>query len=99
MDPAQPGAPDQDEGACRREAAMSSLHHDRIAHGTPDALRDFIGEHLALAALQAELGATYAAIADDAGLEYAVRRLVAYTRAAIGTLADLKGHKEDGGRL
>jgi hypothetical protein len=99
MDPAQPGAPDQDAGNCGREAAMSALNYDQIAHGTPDASREFIGEHLSLAALQADLGATYAAVGDDVGLEYAVRRLVAYTRAAIGTLADLKEDKNRGGRI
>ena len=74
------------------------LQTDHVAHGTPEALREFIGEHLLLAALQADLGATYASIGDDAGLEYAVRRLVAYTRAAIGTLADLKEERNRGGR-
>jgi hypothetical protein len=71
----------------------------RLAHGTPEALREFIGEHLSLAALQADLGATYAAIGDDVGLEYAIRRLAAYLRAAIGTLADLKEDKNRGGRI
>jgi hypothetical protein len=74
------------------------LQTDDVAHGTPHALREFIGEHLLLAALQADLGATYAAIGDDAGLEYAVRRLVAYTRVAIATLADLKEDMNEGGR-
>jgi hypothetical protein len=63
-------------------------------HGTPDAYREFIGETLAMARTQADLGATYASIGDDAGLEYAVRRLVAYTRAALGTLNDLRTTKE-----
>jgi hypothetical protein len=63
-------------------------------HGTPDAYREFIGEMLAMACIQAELGATYASISDDAGLEYALRRLVAYTRAALGTLNDLRTTKE-----
>lgn len=75
------------------------LHHNQVAHGTPEALREFIGEHLSLAALQADLGATYAAVGDDVGLEYAIRRLVAYTRTAIGTLADLKEDKNRGGRI
>ena len=63
-------------------------------HGTPDAYREFIGEMLAMACIQADLGVTYAGIHDDAGLEYAVRRLVAYTRAALGTLNDLRTTKE-----
>ncbi len=63
-------------------------------HGTPDAYREFIGETLDMARIQAELGVTYASIGDDAGLEYALRRLVAYTRAALGTLNDLRTTKE-----
>jgi hypothetical protein len=47
-----------------------------------------------MARIQAELGVTYASIGDDAGLEYAVRRLVAYTRAALTTLNDLRTTKE-----
>lgn len=65
-----------------------------VSHGTPWAYREFIEETLAMARIQAELGVTYASIGDDAGLEYAVRRLVAYTRAALGTLNDLRVTKE-----
>jgi hypothetical protein len=63
-------------------------------HGTPWAYREFIEETLSMARIQAELGATYASIGDDAGLEYARRRLVAYTRAALGSLNDLRTTKE-----
>lgn len=63
-------------------------------HGTPWAYREFIEETLSMARIQAELGVTYASIGDDAGLEYAVRRLVAYTRVALGTLNDLRTTKE-----
>jgi hypothetical protein len=63
-------------------------------HGTPDSYREFIGEMLAMARIQADLGATYASISDDAGLEYTLRRLVAYTRAALATLNDLRTTKE-----
>ncbi len=65
-----------------------------VAQGTPWAYREFIEETLSMARIQAELGVTYASIGDDAGLEYAVRRLVAYTRAALGTLNDLRTTKE-----
>jgi hypothetical protein len=67
---------------------------ENIAHGTPEAYREFIREMLTLAQLQADLAATYAAIGDDVGLEYALRRLVAYTRAAATVFKDLKGMKE-----
>jgi hypothetical protein len=60
------------------------------AHGTPAAFREFIAETLAMAQLQAGLGTTYATIGDDVGLAYAVRSLVAYTKAALTTLNDLR---------
>ncbi len=69
---------------------------NHISHGTPAAYREFIAESLSMARIQAELGATYAEIGDDAGLEYAIRRMVAYTRAALGTLKDLKTEKHRG---
>jgi len=58
--------------------------------GSTQELREFALESLGLAAIQAQLGAQYADIGDDAGLEYAVRKLVAYTRLAIGVVGDLK---------
>ena len=73
---------------------MSNPNSKGVLHGTPDAYREFIGETLAMACIQADLGVTYASISDDAGLEYAVRRLVAYTRAALTTLNDLRTTKE-----
>ena len=74
---------------------MSTPQH-HVSHGTPEAYREFIAETLCMVRIQAELGETYAGIGDDAGLEYAMRRLVAYTRAALGTLADLKTEKHGG---
>jgi hypothetical protein len=71
-----------------------SHFHSGAPHGSPWAYREFIEETLGMARIQAELGVTYASIGDDAGLEYAVRRLVAYTRAALGTLNDLRTTKE-----
>jgi hypothetical protein len=66
---------------------------ENIAHGTPEAYREFIHEMLVLAQLQAELAATYAAIGDDVGLEYALKCLVAYLRAATTVFKDLKNMK------
>jgi hypothetical protein len=66
-----------------------------IAHGTPAALREFIGECLAMTRVQAELGEAYCSIGDDIGLEYSIRRLVAYTKAALATLADLREMKRE----
>jgi uncharacterized protein (DUF1800 family) len=66
------------------------------AHGTPDAYREYIHEMLSLAQVQANLGTTYAAVGDDTGLEYALRRLVAYTRTAVAVLSDLKAMRGSG---
>jgi hypothetical protein len=71
---------------------------NHVSHGTPAAYREFIAENLSLAQIQADLGATYAAIGDDTGLEYATRRLVAYTLAVISTLGDLKALNEKEGQ-
>lgn len=64
-------------------------------HTAPDLtqFREFIGEAMSMAAIQADLAVTYAQISDDTGLEYATRSLVAYTRAAAGALKDLKSVK------
>jgi hypothetical protein len=69
---------------------MRSAPFQNVAHGTPDALREFIHEHLGLAVINAQVGMSFAEAGDDVGLEYAVRRLAAYTRIAINTLVELK---------
>lgn len=61
-----------------------------ISHGTPAVYREHIHEMAGLAALQAELVMRYAELGDDTGLEYAVRKWTAYTRAALDTLKDLR---------
>ena len=48
-----------------------------------------IGETMALAAVHADLAATYAALGDDRGLGYAMRCFAASSKAALQT-ADLK---------
>ena len=68
----------------------ATLASDHISHGTPAAFREHIFEMAGLAAIQAELAMRYAELGDDVGLEYATRRWIAYTRAALGTLKDLK---------
>jgi len=74
----------------------SDINSESIAHGTPEMYREHIHEMLEMAQIQAELGTTYAAIGDDTGLEYALRRLKAYMRAAIGSFVDLRAMKEGG---
>ncbi len=74
------------------------MDSDHISHGTPAAFRAYIFEMAGLAAIQAELAMRYAELGDDTGLEYATRRWVAYTRAAVGSLKDLRAmndRKED----
>jgi hypothetical protein len=66
---------------------------ENIAHGTPKAYREFIHEMLTLAQVQADLAATYAAIGDDVGLEYALKRLAAYLRAATASFQDMQNMK------
>ena len=61
--------------------------------GSPEALREFAAENLELACIQADLGVTYCEINDIVGLQYAVHRLVASTRAVVATVADLKAFK------
>jgi hypothetical protein len=58
--------------------------------GSKDELREFIAEAMNMARIQAGLGATYAEIGDDVGLHYAARRLAAYTKAILATVADLQ---------
>jgi hypothetical protein len=76
-------------------SASVKIDTDHIAHGTPAALREFIGECLTMVRVQAELGEQYCGIGDDIGLEYSIRRLVAYTKAAPATLADLREMKRE----
>jgi hypothetical protein len=68
---------------------------DTISHSTPAAFREHIHEMAGLVALQAELAMRYAELGDDIGLVYAVRKWTAYTRAALASLADLKGVQAD----
>lgn len=70
------------------------IDRENIAHGTPWDYRQFIHEMLVGAQIHAGLGMTYAALGDDAGLEYALRHFLAYTRAAAATFKDLKAIKE-----
>jgi hypothetical protein len=65
------------------------MDHENIAHGTPAAYREYIYEMLARAQIHADLGARYAAAGSDAGLQYAIRCLVIYARAAVIAQKDL----------
>jgi len=78
--------------------ALTPFRRSSSPCGSVAELRDFIGETIGLAALHAGLAETYAALGDDAGLEYAMRRFAAYSKAAFATLADLKAANNKGGR-
>ena len=58
--------------------------------GSAAELRAFIGETIGFAAVHASLAETYASLADDKGLEYALRSFAATSKAALQTFADLK---------
>ena len=58
--------------------------------GSPEERREFIAENLGLAGIHIELAQRYALIGDDHGLNYALRRYAAYSKAALGAFADLK---------
>ena len=58
--------------------------------GSAAELRAFIGETIGLAAVHAGLAETYASLADDKGLDYALRCFAASSKAALQTFADLK---------
>ena len=70
------------------------MNADQISHGTPAAFREHIHEAVSRAAIQAEIAMQYAELGDDAGLEYAILHLVAYTKTALATVADLKAMNE-----
>ncbi|MCJ2043066.1 hypothetical protein MKK58_00655 [Methylobacterium sp. J-078] len=68
---------------------------DHIAYGTPEAYRQFIAETLAGAETHANVARTYAEIGNDAGLAYAIRCLVACTKASVSAMADLNDMKAE----
>ena len=70
------------------------MDRENIAHGTPEAYREYIHDVLDRAQIHADFGMRYAAIGDDAGLAYALRRLRACMRAALATFKDLKDMEE-----
>jgi hypothetical protein len=63
---------------------------DHIAHGSPEAYREFIAEAAGMARIQAQLIETYASIGDDAGAAYALRKLMLYAKTLLTTVCDLQ---------
>jgi hypothetical protein len=70
--------------------ALTPFRRSSPPCGSVAELRDFIGETIVLAAVHASLAETYAALADDRGLEYALRCFAASSTAALQTFAELK---------
>jgi len=67
-----------------------------VSHGDSSALKEFAGECAWLLGVQTELMVRFLETGDSAGLEYAVRRGVAYMRALVETMADLQALKNRG---
>jgi hypothetical protein len=61
-------------------------------------LREAIGEQAGFIQIQGELVQTFAAIGDDAGITYALKRLVAHVRAAAQTANELTAFKMEAGQ-
>jgi hypothetical protein len=59
-------------------------------HGSREALRDFIGECMGRAAFYANNAVNYAAVDDDAGLDYSTRCAVAALQQGASVLKMLK---------
>jgi hypothetical protein len=57
-------------------------------------LREFIHENAGFLRLYAENAQNYCELGDDLGLDYAVRKLVAYIRAIAETVKDLRVERE-----
>lgn len=66
-----------------------------LPHMKPDheQFEQYIWETAALARCHIDLIQTFAEIGDHTGIEYAVRRLIASTRAIAGTTKDLRDMK------
>ncbi|MBB4041618.1 hypothetical protein GGR34_003296 [Microvirga flocculans] len=71
---------------------------DHLPYGGTDKYREHIAEMLSLVSVEAELGQTYCGMQDDAGLDYSIRKIIAYIRAAHESLRDLKAMKVDQAR-
>jgi hypothetical protein len=74
------------------------MNPDHIAHGGPNALREFVAECLSRANFYTGMGVDYAEACDDAGLDYSIRCAVASLRQAVGVSALLKKAKQQAQR-
>lgn len=62
-----------------------------------DQSREYIHEMVGMVMIHAGLVQTYAEIRDDIGMRYAMRRLVAYVKAATGACNDMEKLKKSMG--
>jgi hypothetical protein len=75
---------------------MTALAPASARRGSVAELRAFIRETIGLAAVHAGLAETYASLADDKGLEYALQCFAASSKAALATFNDLKAANTGG---
>lgn len=68
---------------------------DHISHGTPEMLFAEISSTAAGAAFHAQMLAEYASVGNTAGTLFALRSLIACTKAAAATGKDLKKMKDE----
>jgi hypothetical protein len=66
-----------------------NAHSPQCAREQAALLREFIHENAGFVRIQADLAQTYAELGDDAGLRYALRKLVAHVKAATSSFNDL----------
>jgi Mn2+/Fe2+ NRAMP family transporter len=71
------------------------MSSDYISHGTPEMLFAEIAATAAGAAFHAQMLAEYASVGNTAGTLFALRSLIACTKAAAATGKDLKVMKEE----
>jgi hypothetical protein len=65
--------------------------------GTRENLREAIAEAASMAALTANMICAHCEVADDVGMSYTTRRLIAYVRFLAGAVRDLKSDEMEGG--
>jgi hypothetical protein len=68
----------------------------RVDGARIELLRDFVSEQLLLAIHRGELAASFASIADDAGMTYALKGAVGHFKLAVGAANDIAAIKNGG---
>ena len=71
----------------------SAMSDKQAFDGRPE-LREFIHENCGFVILFAENAQNFCAAADDVGLDYAIRKMIAHVRAIADTGKDLRAERE-----